>query len=98
MSDVSALAGKKNGGPPPDAKLKSVFQEFTAGTFYKEMLGAMRKGTGKPAYFHGGYAEDVFRAEMDRHLADDLAAKHGESFTEPLYENFAQKLLAAGRR
>lgn len=96
MAGVSSVSGVSNRGGR-DAEVKKVFQEFAAGTFYREMLGSLRKGTGKPAYFHGGYAEDVFRAEMDRHIADDLAARHGESFAAPLYENFAQKVLAAGR-
>lgn len=81
-----------------ESEVKKVFREFAAGTFYREMLGALRKGTGKPAYFHGGYAEDVFRAEMDHHIADDLAARHGESFAGPLYDNFAQQVLGGGRQ
>ena len=79
------------------AELKKVFNEFAAGTFYREMLSAMRKSQGKPAYFDGGHAEEVFRAELDRHIADDLAARHGEAFTKPLYDTFARQLLAAPR-
>lgn len=97
MSAIAALSGKTP-EPPRDAEVKEVFQEFAAGTFYREMLGALRKGTGKPAYFHGGQAEDIFRAEMDRYVIDDLAATHGESFAEPLYETFAQQTLGAPRR
>ena len=97
MSAVSSLSGKPDAASR-ESEVKKVFQEFAAGTFYREMLGALRKGTGKPAYFHGGYAEDVFRAEMDRHIVDDLAAKHGESFAGPLYDNFAQQVLDGGRR
>ena len=87
----AAVASRQN-------ELKKVFNEFTAGTFYREMLGALRKGSGKPAYFHGGHAEDVFRAELDRQIADDLAARHGDAFTGPLYDVFAQQLMAAQRR
>ena len=97
MNGISGVGGQ-GGGDAREAKLKKTFQEFAAGTFYREMLGAMRKGTGKPPYFHGGYAEDVFRAEMDRHVVDDLAARHGESFAGPLYENFARGALGAGRK
>ena len=97
MSPLTALSGKTP-EPPRDAEVREVFQEFAAGTFYREMLGALRKGADKPAYFHGGQAEDIFRAEMDRLIVDDLAAKHGEAFAGPLYEAFAQQTLGAGRR
>ena len=96
MAGISATSGVK--AAAPDAELKKVFTQFAAGTFYSEMLGSLRKGTGKPAYFDGGYAEDVFRAEMDRHIADNLASQHGETFAGPLYDNFAQQVLGSGRR
>ncbi len=94
--DVSAIASK----PVDDARvdeLKKVFNEFTAGTFYREMLDAMRKGTGKPAYFDGGQAEEIFRAELDRKIADRLVEQHGEQFSKPLFKNFSQQLLTAPR-
>lgn len=97
MSAIAALSGKTPQAPR-DAEVKEVFQEFAAGTFYREMLGSLRKGVGKPAYFHGGQAEEIFRAEMDRYIIDDLAAKHGEGFAAPLYETFAQQTLGAPRR
>lgn len=98
VSSVSTASSAGSDLASREPEVKKVFQEFAAGTFYREMLGSLRKGTGKPAYFHGGYAEDVFRSEMDRHIADDLAAKHGEAFAGPLYENFAQQVLGAGRQ
>ena len=89
-NSTEALAGRQ-------AELKKVFTEFAAGTFYREMLSALRKSHDKPAYFDGGQAEQIFRAEMDRHIADDLAARHGEAFAAPLYKTFSQQLLAAPR-
>jgi Rod binding domain-containing protein len=94
--DVAAIASK----PLDDSRmgeLKKVFNEFTAGTFYREMLEAMRKGTGKPAYFDGGQAEEIFRGELDRQIATRLTEQHGEQFSKKLYENFSQQLLAAPR-
>src|SRR6476620_3550086 len=97
MAAVSSASGVKGSGAP-DAELKKVFTQFAAGTFYSQMLGSLRKGTGKPAYFDGGYAEDVFLAEMDRHIADNLASEHGDTFAGPLYDNFAQQVLSNGRK
>ena len=94
--DVAALSST-----PIDAsraaELKKVFNQFAAGTFYREMLEAMRKGTGKPAYFDGGQAEEIFRGELDRQIADRLVEQHGEQFSKPLFENFSQQMLAAPR-
>ncbi len=91
--DVSALSGAK----APTPELKKVFQQFAAGTFYREMLAAMHKGHDKPAYFDGGHAEEVFRSELDSRIADELAERDGDSFAGPLYERFSQNLLASGR-
>lgn len=96
MDVVSQLTSKPV-DPSRQNELKKVFNEFTAGTFYREMLAAMRKGTGKPAYFDGGQAEEIFRGELDRHIADDLVKRHGEAFSAPLYENFSQQLLTSQR-
>jgi len=93
---VSAIASQPQVGSKQD-ELKKVFNEFTAGTFYREMLEAMRKGTGKPAYFDGGQAEEIFRAQLDQQIADRLVEQHGEQFSKPLFENFSQQLLAAPR-
>lgn len=94
--NVAALSSKPI-DDPRYGELKKVFNEFTAGTFYREMLAAMRKGTGKPAYFDGGQAEEIFRGELDRQIADRLVEQHGEQFSKPLFENFSQKMLAAPR-
>jgi hypothetical protein len=98
MPSIDAVTSTQKPAGTGDAKLKKVFTEFAAGTFYREMLGAMRKGTGKPAYFDGGYAENVFRAEMDRHITDNLADKHGDAFAGPLYDNFAGQVLGNARK
>jgi peptidoglycan hydrolase FlgJ len=94
---VTSLSGTADSLADRHSELKKVFTEFAAGSFYREMLSALRKSHGRPAYFDGGQAEQIFRAEMDRHIADDLAARHGEAFAGPLFENFSQQLLAAPR-
>ncbi|HEX6985999.1 MAG TPA: hypothetical protein VF170_11515 [Planctomycetaceae bacterium] len=96
-SVVSTSGGAAGIDPARQNELKKVFHEFAAGTFYREMLGALRKSHSKPAYFDGGQAERIFRAELDRRIADDLAARHGDAFAGPLYETFSQQLLATPR-
>lgn len=78
-------------GDPTTAK--EAFQDFVSGTFFKEMMKSMRKMHDKPAYFHGGSAEDIFRAQMDEKVAEDLAREHGGAFADPLFESFASRQL-----
>jgi hypothetical protein len=59
------------------------------------MLKAMRATVGKPAYFHGGRAEEVFQGQLDQHLAEHLTEASAARFTEPMFERqfprFAEK-------
>jgi peptidoglycan hydrolase FlgJ len=69
-------------------KLKATFQDFTAGTFYKEMLKSLQKMHNKPAYVYGGHAEEIFQGQMDQEVAENLAHSKGSQFTGPLLQNF----------
>ncbi len=72
--------------------LRQAFRAFTAGTFYREMIKALRKTQHKPAYFHGGMAEDIFQAHLDQTVAESLAEKSGDQWVGPLFDAFAQRL------
>jgi hypothetical protein len=52
------------------------------------MLGAMQKTVGKPVYFHGGQAEEIFRGQLTQVLADKMAEATADQFTGPMYELF----------
>lgn len=67
---------------------REAFDRFVGGTFYRQLLGAMQKTVGKPAYFHGGHAEEVFRAQLNEILADKMAEATAEQFTGPMYDLF----------
>ncbi|HID21432.1 MAG TPA: hypothetical protein EYP14_03420 [Planctomycetaceae bacterium] len=75
---------------PPD--IQQAFQDFVAGTFYRQMLQALRKTQNKPAYFHGGLAEDIFQGYFDQTVAEQLARDHGAALAGPLFAAFAQRL------
>ena len=64
-------------------KLKTNFQDFAAGTFYKEMLKSLRKMHGKPAYLYGGQAEKIFQGQMDQQVAENLAHSQGSQILRP---------------
>ena len=78
---------------PPAAKqleVEEVFQDFVAGTFYKQMLKALRKTQNEPAYFFGGQAERMFQSQLDQEVAESLAKTSGKQFSQDLFKAFMQ--------
>jgi hypothetical protein len=71
-----------------DPQLKETFHDFVGQTVFAQMLGAMRKTVGKPAYMHGGRAEEVFQAQLDQALAERLSDASAATFAEPMYQLF----------
>ncbi len=69
-----------------DSKLKEAFSDFVGRTFFGEMLSAMRKTVGKPAYFHGGRAEEVFQSQLDGVLSEQLSDASAKTLIEPMFE------------
>ena len=79
-------------GKPAESDVQQAFQDFVAGTFYRQMLQALRKTQNKPAYFHGGMAEDIFQGYFDQTVSEQLAREHGAALAGPLFTAFAQRL------
>ncbi|HUT93175.1 MAG TPA: rod-binding protein [Thermoguttaceae bacterium] len=83
------------GPKPPSAnegdsgKLREAFQSFVGQTLFGQLLSAMRKTVGKPAYFHGGRAEEIFQQQLDQVLAEKIAETSGDKLSEPMLELFA---------
>jgi Rod binding domain-containing protein len=81
-----------NSPPKTDnLEVREKFQDFAAGTFYKEMLKALREGQKNSKYFYGGQAEEIFRGQMDQQVAEDLARQHGASFAGPLFDAYSKQ-------
>lgn len=72
-----------------DSKLRGAFDSFVGETFYSQMLASMRKTVGKPAYFYGGRAEEVFQGQLDQILAEDMSKATADTFTGPMYKLFS---------
>jgi len=66
--------------------LREAFHSFVGQTFYGQMLQAMRNSVGKPAYFHGGRAEEVFQKQLDQIISERLSQANGGEFADGLYE------------
>ena len=67
-------------------ELREKFTQFVGETFYGQMIKSMRSTVGKPAYFHGGQAEEVFQGQLDQKLAEHLTEATADQFAEPLFK------------
>jgi Rod binding domain-containing protein len=77
------FSATKANGPE---QLREHFTQFVGEAFFGQMLKAMRATVGKPAYFHGGRAEEVFQGQLDQQLAQHLTETSAERFAEPMFE------------
>ncbi|WP_298859076.1 rod-binding protein [uncultured Gimesia sp.] len=94
LSDVAKAPSQLNQTGKESPELKEAFQKFVAGTFYKQMFKAMREGQNKPAYFHGGQAEEMFQAQLDQQISEDLATGEGSAFSDTLFSAFSRQINA----
>jgi Rod binding domain-containing protein len=82
---------------PPSAKaadnpaLRKAFDQFVGQTFYGQMLKSMRKSQGKPAYFNGGRAEEVFTQQLDQAFTKKLSETSSGKLSGPMYNLFTQQ-------
>jgi len=67
-------------------ELREHFTQFVGEAFFGQMIKAMRATTGKPAYFHGGRAEEVFQGQLDQQLAEHLTKASAARFADPMFE------------
>ena len=77
-------------GPSPsdDHQTREAFDAFVGETFFGQMLKSMRKTVGKPAYFNGGRAEEMFTQQLDQVLAEKLGKASASKISGPMYELF----------
>jgi Rod binding domain-containing protein len=68
--------------------LRQAFDRFVGETFFSQMLQSMRKTVGKPAYFHGGQAEEMFQGQLDQVLAEEMTKASSGQFSGPMFELF----------
>ena len=93
ISQLQAARNTSDADAPSGRQLKTreAFQDFVAGTFYKQMLKSLRQTLGKPAYLHGGQAEESFQAQLDQQVAEDLASSRGGAFADDLFDAFMRR-------
>lgn len=81
-----------------DKATREAFDSFVGQTFYGQMLKALRSTVDKPAYFHGGRAEEVFQTQLDQMLAENMAKNNAHTFTGAMFEQFKAGLDSLPRQ
>ncbi len=87
----SAIGGPQSAIEAPQlsgSEVKDAFSDFVGQTFFGQLIASMRKTVEKPAYFHGGRAEEVFQGQLDQMLAERISDVSREQFAEPMFELF----------
>ena len=66
-------------------EVRDTFRQFVGEAFFGQMLKAMRSTQGKPAYFHGGHAEDVFQSQLDQVMSEHLTEASADKIADPMF-------------
>ena len=76
------------GKDPNRPTTREAFGDFVGQTFFGQLISSMRSTVDKPAYFHGGRAEEVFQGQLDQMLVEKMSDASKETFAEPMYNLF----------
>jgi Rod binding domain-containing protein len=89
-ASINGDSAESSAGAKPDQQgspeLRKAFNSFVGEALFGQLLAQMRKTVGKPAYFHGGQAEEIFRGQLDQVLSQRLTESAGHSFSDRLFE------------
>ena len=89
VANTNQTASLRPTAPPSgDSQLDELFEDFVGETFFGQFMSAMRKTVNKPAYFHGGRAEEVFQGQLDQILSQHMTEASAKSFSDPMLELF----------
>jgi hypothetical protein len=75
-----------HGSGHTNEELRDAFTNFVGEMFYGQMFKAMRQTVGKPAYFHGGRAEEAFQGQLDQTMTEHLTKASASKLAEPMFE------------
>ena len=87
----TALQGAVTPHADGDDPLRESFRDFVGQTLFGQMLSSMRDTVGKPAYFHGGRTEEIFRDQLDSVLVEEITEASADTVADPMFELFAMR-------
>ena len=91
IGPVMPAAAQQPAAGAQQAKLRETFDQAVGETLFAQMLKSMRKTVGKPAYFHGGRAEEAFQQQLDQVLAEKMAHSSASQLAGPMFELFTMQ-------
>jgi len=98
-TNFTSLGNRAVDAPSQALQVREAFTKFVGQTFFGQMMKAMRSTQEKPAYFHGGQAEEVFQSQLDQALVDHMVEASAERFAQPIFARQfprqAQQIAAA---
>lgn len=86
LATAESLKDDLQKGQSPE--LQQAFNDFVGQTFFSHLLKSMRQTVDRPAYFHGGRAEEVFQSQLDQLLVEKISDASASTFSEPMFELF----------
>lgn len=97
LRSSAASAAKQREGAE---EVRDTFRQFVGEAFFGQMLKAMRSTQGKPAYFHGGHAEEVFQGQLDQIMSERMTEVSADKIADPMFrQQFpAQAALLEGNK
>jgi Rod binding domain-containing protein len=73
-------------------KLREATAQFVSTAFLMPMLKQVREDPFKSDLFHGGQGEEVFGAQLDQKMADNIATSANFPLVDHLFTHFARQL------
>jgi|GEM_PF-2109008 len=87
--------------PHSREEFQRLYQQSIGGTFFRQMMKALRSTTGQAAYFNGGQAEKIFQGQLDELMIEKLSEASGGMFSDAMFEQqfpeFAQNKNAKNK-
>jgi peptidoglycan hydrolase FlgJ len=88
LTDVARSIEAKEKQADEPSELREAFNNFVGQTLFGQMLKSMRSSVGKPAYIHGGRTEEIFQAQLDNIITEDLTKSSASSYADPMFQLF----------
>jgi Rod binding domain-containing protein len=66
-------------------EVRDTFRQFVGEAFFGQMLKSLRSTQGKPAYFHGGHAEEVFQGQLDQMMSEKMTEASADQIADPMF-------------
>ena len=80
-------------------EVRDTFRKFVGEAFFGQMLKSMRSTQGKPAYFHGGHAEEVFQSQLDQVMSEEMTEASADRLPIRCFANsFPHQAACSGSR